>query len=57
MHMDTLKQLRAQNLKLEAQLIEIKDSDQAKVKTQSKQWEMTIEDLSRDLKEAQNTLV
>ena len=57
MHMDTLKQLRAQNLKLEAQLIEIKDSDQAKIKTQSKQWEMTIEDLSRDLKEAQNTLV
>jgi len=50
--METLKQLRAHNLKLEAQLIEVQGSDEAKMRTQAKQWESTIEDLSKDLRDA-----
>ena len=50
--MDTLKQLRASNIRLEAQIIELRESDQTKIKTQSKQWEQTIEDLTQELKEA-----
>ena len=57
MNMDTLKQLRAHNLKLESQMIEMRDNDDSKAKTQSKQWEMTITDLTKDLKEAQTTIV
>jgi len=36
MNMDTLKQLKARNLQLEAQLVEIRDSDEMKAKTQHK---------------------
>lgn len=57
MNMDTLKQLRAHNLKLESQMIEMRDNDDSKAKTQTKQWEMTITDLTKDLKEAQTTIV
>jgi len=32
MNMDTLKQLRAHNLKLESQIIEMRDNDDSKVK-------------------------
>ena len=56
MNMDTLKQLRAHNLKLESQMIEMRDNDDSKVKNQTKQWEMTITDLTKDLKEAQTTI-
>ena len=31
--MDTLKQLRASNIRLEAQIIELRESDQTKIKT------------------------
>ena len=31
--MDTLKQLRACNIRLEAQIIELRESDQTKIKT------------------------
>ena len=56
-NMDTLKQLRASNIRLEAQIIELRESDQTKIKTQSKQWEQTIEDLTQELKEAQTAIV
>ena len=36
MDMDTLKQLRAHNLRLEGQIVEMKDSDEMKAKTQGK---------------------
>ena len=39
MNMDTLKQLRAQNLQLEAQIVDMRDSDEQKGITQNKQWE------------------
>ena len=55
--MDTLKQLKACNLRLEGQLVEIRDADESKVKTQTKQWEATIEDLNKDLKDAKATIV
>jgi len=44
--------MRAQNIKLEAQIIEKRDTDESKGKSQRKQWEMTVDDLTRDLKEA-----
>ena len=44
-------------MQLEAQLVEMRDSDEQKSKTKSKQWERTIEDLTRDLKEARATIV
>lgn len=34
--MDTLKSLKACNLRLESQLVDMRDSDDTKVKTQSK---------------------
>ena len=37
--------------------MEIRDSDDSKVKTQTKQWEQTVEDLSKDLKHAHATIV
>ena len=55
--MDTLKQLKACNLRLEGQLVEIRDSDDVKVKTQAKQWEATIDDLSKDLQDAKATII
>ena len=55
--METLKQLRNQNLQLESQLVEMRDSDEQKTRTKTKQWERTIEDLTRDLKEARATIV
>ncbi len=33
-------------------MVEMRDSDDTKIKTQSKQWEMTITDLTRDLRDA-----
>ena len=57
MNMETLKQLRNQNLQLESQLVEMRDSDEQKTRTKTKQWERTIEDLTRDLKEARATIV
>ena len=56
-NLETLKQLRAQNLKLEAQIIESRDCDEKKVQSHRMQWEMTMEDLNRELKEAQATIV
>lgn len=38
-------------------MVEIRDSDDTKIKTQSKQWEMTITDLTRDLRDAQAVIV
>ena len=54
--MDTLKQLKACNIRLEGQLVEIRGSDDMKVKTKTKQWEATIEDLHKDLQDAQATI-
>ena len=56
-NMDTLKQLKACNLRLEAQLVELRDADDSKVKNQTKQWETTIEDLTKDLKDAKATIL
>ena len=56
-NMDILKQLRADNLRLESQLVELRNSDDTKAKTQTKQWEMTVGDLTKDLKDAQATIV
>ena len=55
--MDTLKQLKACNLRLESQLVELRDSDETKVKTQTKQWEATIDDITKDLQDAKATIV
>lgn len=57
MDLETLKQLRTQNLKLEGQIIETRDGDENKVQSHRKQWEMTIDDLTRDLREAQAAIV
>ena len=55
-YMDTLKQLKACNLRLEGQIFELRDSDDTKVKNQTKQWEATIDDLNKDLKDAKATI-
>ena len=54
--MDTLKQLKACNLRLEGQIVELRDSDDTKVKNQTKQWEATIDDLNKDLQDAKATI-
>ena len=56
-NMDTLKRLKAENVRLEGQLIEQRDGDDAKVKTHAKQWESTVEDLTKELKDARATIV
>ena len=44
-------------MRLEAQLVELRDADDSKVKNQTKQWEATIEDLTKDLKDAKATIL
>lgn len=49
--------MRAHNVQLEAQIMENRDQDEQKGKSQTRQWEQTFEDLTKELKGAQATIV